>query len=141
MYTTKNGQSNEITIQSKERERSNKLCISVNPECPTRGVSLDNNKLTPKGITQLAFSKLVTQTSRDTTNINNTNLITQRVIEKEKIHSMSPPKKTLENNFLLPPQKINKKTLVLDLDETLIHSGFHSFECGNDIILKVSLII
>lgn len=138
MFSTKNGQSNEIGILSKDREKMNRLCISVNPESPTRGVSLDNNKLTPKGITQLAFSKLVTQTNRDTHNINKFNHIPEKINEKEKIHSMSPQKKIFENNFLLPTQKSNKKTLVLDLDETLIHSGFHSFNCGNDIILKVS---
>ena len=42
----------------------------------------------------------------------------------EKIHSMSPPKKFLDYDALIPPQsrtKLGKKTLILDLDETLIH--------------------
>ena len=41
--------------------------------------------------------------------------------------------------YLLPPksqQYINKKTLVLDLDETLVHSSFTPFK-KNDIILEV----
>ena len=41
--------------------------------------------------------------------------------------------------FLLPPKSedfLNKKTLILDLDETLVHSSFSPFE-KNDIILEV----
>lgn len=40
---------------------------------------------------------------------------------------------------LLPPQQskyVGKKTLVLDLDETLVHSGFKSFN-PSDIVLKI----
>lgn len=33
----------------------------------------------------------------------------------------------------------HKKTLVLDLDETLVHSGFKPFENSSDIILKIEL--
>jgi RNA polymerase II subunit A small phosphatase-like protein len=42
----------------------------------------------------------------------------------------------------LPPKSkifANKKTLVLDLDETLVHSGFKPFSIGSDIILKIEL--
>ena len=42
----------------------------------------------------------------------------------------------------LPPkskQHLNKKTLVLDLDETLVHSGFKPFNTPSDIILKIEL--
>ena len=43
---------------------------------------------------------------------------------------------------MLLPQKskefINKKTLILDLDETLVHSSFVPFQ-NNDIILEVEL--
>ena len=38
--------------------------------------------------------------------------------------------------LLPPPRKRNRKTLVLDLDETLVHSSFIPFE-ENDIILEV----
>ena len=38
--------------------------------------------------------------------------------------------------LLPPPRKRNRKTLVLDLDETLVHSSFIPFE-ENDIILQV----
>jgi RNA polymerase II subunit A small phosphatase-like protein len=43
--------------------------------------------------------------------------------------------------FLPPKNKchMNKKTLVLDLDETLVHSGFRPFGVPSDIILKIEL--
>ena len=44
-----------------------------------------------------------------------------------------------DESFLLPPKSsefANKKTLILDLDETLVHSSFTPFE-NNDIILSV----
>ena len=40
---------------------------------------------------------------------------------------------------LLPNKKDNKKTLVLDLDETLIHSAFEPFKPKDDITLKMKL--
>ena len=46
-----------------------------------------------------------------------------------------------ENNdnkqFLLPPKTSNKKTLVLDLDETLVHSQFLEFSSPSDIVIKI----
>ena len=43
------------------------------------------------------------------------------------------------NNGLLPPKISDKKTLVLDLDETLVHSGFIPFDCPSDVIIKIEL--
>jgi RNA polymerase II subunit A small phosphatase-like protein len=40
----------------------------------------------------------------------------------------------------LPPKAkhhANKKTLVLDLDETLVHSGFKQFHRRSDMLLKI----
>jgi RNA polymerase II subunit A small phosphatase-like protein len=40
----------------------------------------------------------------------------------------------------LPPKAkhhSNKKTLVLDLDETLVHSGFKQFHRKSDMVLKI----
>ena len=59
-----------------------------------------------------------------------------------KINSFTPTNRTNNiqiSNKLLPNKKKefeNKKTLVLDLDETLVHSSFIPFE-KSDIILKV----
>ena len=59
---------------------------------------------------------------------------------------MSNPQKTSENkkpqeisSYLLPKQSSDKKTLVLDLDETLVHSQFQPFDAPSDIILKIEL--
>ena len=49
-------------------------------------------------------------------------------------------KKLYEDDFLIPaksPKFKGKKTLVLDLDETLVHSSFIPFE-KNDLILNVN---
>ena len=41
--------------------------------------------------------------------------------------------------YLLPKQTSNKKTLVLDLDETLVHSQFQPFDVPSDITLTIEL--
>ncbi len=114
----------------------NCLSISANQK-PFRGVSADTSKKTLKGLSQLTFNKLVAQTTKNTEKIDN-NMLERK---SERIHSQSTSKKIdQENTSLIPPQpasKAHKKTLVLDLDETLIHSGFRPFEGGNDIVLKV----
>ena len=44
-----------------------------------------------------------------------------------------------ENKILLPPKTTNKKTLVLDLDETLVHSQFMTFSAPSDVIIKIEI--
>ena len=51
-----------------------------------------------------------------------------------------PEVKNLDNlDNLLPKKSCDKKTLVLDLDETLVHSQFQPFEVPSDITLKIEL--
>ena len=56
--------------------------------------------------------------------------------------ALTPTNKTrdmLQPNLLLPPksiENINKKKIILDLDETLVHSSTTSFK-KNDIILNI----
>ena len=59
---------------------------------------------------------------------------------------MSKAQKTSEEKtssnittYLLPKSSSDKKTLVLDLDETLVHSQFQPFDVPSDIILKIEL--
>ena len=44
-----------------------------------------------------------------------------------------------KNEYFLPPNRTGKKTLVLDLDETLVHSQFGAFEVPSDVIIKINL--
>ena len=43
------------------------------------------------------------------------------------------------NQILLPPQSSNKKTLVLDLDETLVHSQFMTFSDPSDVVIQIEI--
>ena len=45
----------------------------------------------------------------------------------------------IEQDFLLPKKDSNKKTLVLDLDETLVHSQFQPFDIASDVTLTIEL--
>ena len=99
----------------------------------TRGISLDNHK--PKLVPpQEGLFK--------SSSVNNTPLNTQvshlTDSHVEKYHSFSPNRIPPNNEFLLPPtSNPHQKTLVLDLDETLIHSSFQNFKGGADLLLKV----
>jgi hypothetical protein len=59
----------------------------------TRGISVDNNKHSPKGNTKFTLNNLITQTNEDDIEDEDTyNFILKA---KEKVHSLSPPK----NNY------------------------------------------
>ena len=51
---------------------------------------------------------------------------------------MSELNENLETLFLLPKSS-SKKTLVLDLDETLVHSQFLPFSIQSDVVLKIDI--
>ena len=51
--------------------------------------------------------------------------------------SIKNAKKSLE--LLLPPNISKKKTLVLDLDETLVHSQFGPFNIPSDVIINIEI--
>ena len=43
----------------------------------------------------------------------------------------------LKNNYFLPKNNCGKKTLILDLDETLIHSSYKSFNIDNEFTINI----
>ena len=51
--------------------------------------------------------------------------------------SLSPNISNKKNKFLLPKKNFLKKTLVLDLDETLVHSCGVPFDCPSDFIIQI----
>ena len=53
----------------------------------------------------------------------------------------NPPSKTSKKSLelLLPPKISKKKTLVLDLDETLVHSQFGAFNILSDVIINIEI--
>ena len=51
--------------------------------------------------------------------------------------SLNNPKNSLE--LLLPPPLTKKKTLVLDLDETLVHSQFGAFNIPSDVVINIEI--
>ena len=51
-------------------------------------------------------------------------------------YNADPKKFALSTNYNL---KQNKKTLILDLDETLVHSGFHPFKRKSDFTLNIKV--
>ena len=101
-----------------------------------KGNSLDPNKEQKIDIDdcQTQLSNLITQFQKNT----NSNNKIHYTSNEERLFSFSPNR--IIKDKVLPPNKNNdKKTLVLDLDETLVHSGFNPFIPSSDIILKIKL--
>ena len=101
-----------------------------------KGNSLDPNKEQKIDIDdcQTQLSNLITQLQKNT----NSNNKIHYTSNEERLFSFSPNR--IIKDKVLPQNKNNdKKTLVLDLDETLVHSGFNPFIPSSDIILKIKL--
>ena len=88
-------------------------------------------------------SDIITQVPSSNLYLNNINISNNLNIISMHQQAFTPinrRKKLYEDEFLIPaksPKFKGKKTLVLDLDETLVHSSFVPFE-KNDLILNVN---
>ena len=76
-----------------------------------------------------------TQKSNELNPLNNKPL-TEREYNNNLNHTYNNNNLSLKNNYLLPKNKTGKKTLILDLDETLIHSSFKPFNIKDDFIIE-----
>ena len=88
----------------------------------------------PDIITQVPSSNLYLN------NIYSSNNLNLNYMHQQAFTPINRRKKLYEDDFLIPaksPKFKGKKTLVLDLDETLVHSSFIPFE-KNDLILNVN---
>ena len=54
-------------------------------------------------------------------------------------NDLSTSNSTKNRKFLLPPSNSQKKTLILDLDETLVHSAFKPFNIKDDITITIQI--
>ena len=122
----------------------------LNNKQNTNFLSYRNNKIPKKANSQKKFLNspdIITQISKQnlhynnlySNNINNLNL-NLNLLHQQSLTPISQRNKLYEENFLLPeksPKFEGKKTLVLDIDETLVHSSFFPFE-KNDLVLNVN---
>jgi RNA polymerase II subunit A small phosphatase-like protein len=116
--------------------RSSNLDTQYNKKFTSRNSSVGNFKRT----LPLQMSSIITQVDENSNPRTSKKALSDD--SNERVHSPLPRGKHLEN-FLLPeqqPDKVGKKTLILDLDETLVHSGFEPFKTKADIEIKVKII-
>ena len=130
---------NQNFQNSKNQSLSKKRGISANP-LKIKPIKKSQKKNEPNTLLQ----NLITQVQKKPTQaskilINNKPNINPNI----KSHSYSPNRlinsQIKLNNGLLPPKLSSKKTLVLDLDETLVHSNFIPFPRPSDVIIKIEL--
>ena len=88
---------------------------------------------------ETVFNSIITQVHKQPSPSSNTN-INKPNIRQYKSHSLSPNKMLNTMHLsLLPPKSSSRKTLVLDLDETLVHSGFKCFDTPSDVVIKIEM--
>ena len=105
----------------------------------------NNNKPQKRAISQKKFlpSDIITQVSSSNLYLNNiysNNAKNLNYLHQQAFTPINRRKKLYDDDFLIPvkiPEYKDKKTLVLDLDETLVHSSFFPFE-KNDLVLNVN---
>ena len=120
---------------------SSNLCLSIKPSPNKTKEKLKKNKHSNSQIKSKDIPSIITELKPFY--LNNLDNIEHSINFHKQ--ALTPNNKTKnfcsENKLLLPsksPELQNKKTLILDLDETLVHSSTSPFE-KNDIILKVEL--
>jgi TFIIF-interacting CTD phosphatase-like protein len=110
-----------------------------------RGISLDTQRPKPYPLIPLDIISIKSSnTNSFPMDIQSHMSLEHNFQNTDTCHSFSPNRYPPNNDYLLPPlnHSSNKKTLVLDLDETLIHSSYYKTKPNSeyaDYILKVSI--
>ena len=129
--------SQNLYLQRKARNKVNlKYFLSSN-----KSHLNNNNKSQKRATSQKKFlpSDILTQVPSSNLYLNNI-YSNNNNLHQQAFTPINRRKKLYEDEFLIPkklPKFKDKKTLVLDLDETLVHSSFFPFG-KNDVVLHVS---
>ena len=118
LSSNKNNNNSNSNIKNKSQKRAISQKKFINPDI----------------ITQVPASNLYLN------NIYSNNQANLNILHQQAFTPINRRKKLYEDDFLIPGKFAkfkDKKTLVLDLDETLVHSSFFPFE-KNDIVLNVN---
>ena len=136
LYKQSKGNSNSINVNN------NKPAHVIQVNSRKRGSSTNSNiRLVPKNNanqTQKASAAQVTNPLLSSIITQVPNKASANLKKENKSHSYSPNRMLSTMHLsLLPPKTTTKKTLVLDLDETLVHSDFTPFTCPSDIVFPI----
>ena len=115
--------------------RQSNIDITKNKKFTARNSSVGNFKRASP------MNNIITQVDESNYQTTNKNSLTEN--PHQRTLSPLPNRVKCFDNFLLQEQtadKVGKKTLILDLDETLVHSGFEPFKTKADIEIKVKII-
>ena len=122
---TNNNLSNKYEIKRKKNQLEN-----INSTLNNKFSLIFNNQQFP----QKNYDDIITDerplTERESTNTINNNYHINRINSSKNLN--------FKNNYFLPKNNSGKKTLILDLDETLIHSSFKPFNMDNEFIININ---
>ena len=127
--------SNNFQKQKKVKQ-NNKFSSSQNNKISKRANSQKKYINSPDIITQISNPNLYSNNLYT----NNINYLNMNLLHHQALTPINRRNKLYEEEYLLPQKSLKfegKKTLVLDIDETLVHSSFFPFE-KNDLILNVN---
>ena len=122
--------------KQKKIKQNNKFSSSQNNKISKRANSQKRYINSPDIITQISNPNLYSNNLYS----NKINYLNINLLHQQALTPINRRNKLYEEEYLLPQKSLKfegKKTLVLDIDETLVHSSFFPFQ-KNDLILNVN---